>query len=951
MDLIEQCYLITPRKATKSEVLLQHTEQYYNIVERSASMNEEQLKILSTKYDSLYFHPNSFECASLSAGCSIEAVTHVLSNKVDSALAIIRPPGHHAMPNEGCGYCYFNNVAIATAHAFLNFDLHKVMIVDWDVHHGQGVQDMFYDDSRVLYFSMHRYEHGSFWPNLRRSDYDFVGELGAEGFNINVPLNKVNLKDSDYISIFQQVLMPVAYELQPELIIVSCGFDAAIGDPEGRNEVSPQCFAHLTHMLKGVCNGKICLILEGGYCMKSLAQSLVMTLRSLLDYPCPPLRPLTPLLGVQLFDTMRPPDEYDFFGYEVWEEEQKDAVDAVVDDVIQSADFYNPPNRTCIGYDDSMLLHEITSGHSHFIIVFAVVQSISSSSSSSSSLSSSYLPPPSSSSTSSCSGKYMEKLAYLCSMDFEKLDKLNSSFEFSLRSVYLNQHTYDCALTAVGCLLNVVDDVATGSSRNGFAIIRPPGHHAERDQYNGFCFFNSIAIAARYVKQKYNLKRILILDWDIHHGNGTQNSFYEDDSVLFISIHRRDDGRFYPNGLDNMAERVGESAGEGFNINIPWSKGKQGDAEYMAAFHQVVMPVAYEFSPELVLVSAGYDAAFGDPLGGCCVSSEGFAQMTHMLTSLASGRLVLVLEGGYNINSLSQGVCASVAVMLGTPPTQLELDHIHQRFVSVEDIKKVICIHKRYWKSLAYDVDLPCKISTLEWIINQRKKWEESRYKRDDVTGDDVVVNYDDKNMYLDKSNLMNINEDKVIGGDGGDDDNKRNTITDHNGNNNNSNTNDEDDEEEEEEGDDEEASAKEEAAATNKEDDDVDRIISRLVTDGNLELFAVQPLDWCPHLDLIKDNTTQFPARQLNTKSPCTLCEDETENWLCLTCLQVYCSRFVNGHMLEHFHASNHPLALSYADLSVWCYPCDSYVDNEIIRPVKASAYFDKFHYNMPNM
>lgn len=149
----------------------------------------------------------------LAVGCTIELIDNILLNKVQNGMAIIRPPGHHAMKAEFNGYCFFNNVAIAAQHALDNRNVQKILIVDWDIHHGQSSQRMFYNDPRVLYFSIHRYEHGMFWPNLRESDFDCIGEADGLGYNFNVPLNQTGMTNGDYLAIFQQILLPVAVEV------------------------------------------------------------------------------------------------------------------------------------------------------------------------------------------------------------------------------------------------------------------------------------------------------------------------------------------------------------------------------------------------------------------------------------------------------------------------------------------------------------------------------------------------------------------------------------------------------------------------------------------------------------------------------------------------------------------------------------------------------------------
>uniref|UniRef100_A0A4W3J347 Histone deacetylase domain-containing protein n=1 Tax=Callorhinchus milii TaxID=7868 RepID=A0A4W3J347_CALMI len=249
------------------------------------SMNVEDLKTFSNNYNDVYFHPNSYHCAKLSLGGTLQLVDAVMLGKVRNGIALVRPPGHHSEEGEACGFCIFNNVAIAAEYAKKKYGTAKILIVDWDVHHGQGIQHRFLEDPSVLYFSWHRYEHQQFWPNLRESDYDAIGEGKGTGFNINVPWNKTLL-----ILLFITKLVHLfLLQFNPELILVSAGFDSAIGDPEGEMCATPECFAHLTHLLKSLANGKICIVLEGGYNLCSLSESVCMTVRSLLGDPVPQL--------------------------------------------------------------------------------------------------------------------------------------------------------------------------------------------------------------------------------------------------------------------------------------------------------------------------------------------------------------------------------------------------------------------------------------------------------------------------------------------------------------------------------------------------------------------------------------------------------------------------------------------------------------------------------------
>lgn len=214
LNLIDQCKKLSSRKATKEEVLAIHDEKTYTILESTkGNKSEADLENLSSNYNAIYIHPTTFDLSLLSVGCTIELVDNIVKKKVQNGMAIIRPPGHHAMKAEFNGYCFFNNVAVAAKYALDNLNLKRILIIDWDVHHGQGTQRFFYDDPRVLYFSIHRYEFGEFWPNLRESDFDFIGEGRGKGFNFNIPLNKKFMKNEDYLSIFQQILLPVAFEV------------------------------------------------------------------------------------------------------------------------------------------------------------------------------------------------------------------------------------------------------------------------------------------------------------------------------------------------------------------------------------------------------------------------------------------------------------------------------------------------------------------------------------------------------------------------------------------------------------------------------------------------------------------------------------------------------------------------------------------------------------------
>uniref|UniRef100_A0A3Q1GYI4 Histone deacetylase domain-containing protein n=1 Tax=Acanthochromis polyacanthus TaxID=80966 RepID=A0A3Q1GYI4_9TELE len=204
-QLVSRCVQVQPREAAEEELLLVHTS--------TQMMTQTELQTLSNKYDSVYLHPDSFQVCALAVGSVLQLVDQVLTSELRNGFAVIRPPGHHAQMEEANGFCIFNNVAIAARYAQRKHAVSRVLIVDWDVHHGQGIQYLFQEDPSVLYFSVHRYELGSFWPHLSESDSNFVGSGRAEGRNINVPWNKTEMTDADYIAAFYHVLLPVAYEV------------------------------------------------------------------------------------------------------------------------------------------------------------------------------------------------------------------------------------------------------------------------------------------------------------------------------------------------------------------------------------------------------------------------------------------------------------------------------------------------------------------------------------------------------------------------------------------------------------------------------------------------------------------------------------------------------------------------------------------------------------------
>jgi acetoin utilization deacetylase AcuC-like enzyme len=226
----------------------------------------------------------------------------------------------------------------------------------------------------------------------------------------------------------------------------------------------------------------------------------------------------------------------------------------------------------------------------------------------------------------------------------------------------LSPKTYEAALHAVGACIGAVDAIMAGEIRNAFCCVRPPGHHARSDQAMGFCYFNNTAIAARYAQMKYKLNKILIADWDVHHGNATQEMFYEDGDIWYFSAHQ---SPFFP-GTGARDER-GAGKGLGATINVPLPAGA-GDEEMIAAFRDQLPPVAEELQPEFVILSVGYDNHEEDPIGGMLMSTEGFAELMRIVRGIAedfaNGKLLVVLEGGYHLQRTAEGIEATLRVMM-----------------------------------------------------------------------------------------------------------------------------------------------------------------------------------------------------------------------------------------------------------------------------------------------
>ncbi|CAM9909469.1 unnamed protein product [Lampetra fluviatilis] len=973
-------------------------------MQSTAEMSDQERKSLSDTFDSVYLHKGSYDGALLAVGSVLRLVERVLTGDLRNGFALVRPPGHHAQRDLANGYCIFNNVAIAAQYALSQHQLQRVLIVDWDVHHGQGIQYTFQDDPRVLYFSVHRHEGGAFWPHLPEGDVTAVGRGIAKGFNINLPWSRTGMSDADYVTAFQQILMPVAYQFSPQLVLVSAGYDAALGDPKGEMCVSPPCFGLLTHMLMSLANGRLCLALEGGYNLEATAAGVCATLHALVGDP------VTSTGGSRQAKEKDPTSTTET-GVMTTEEKTEvvksdatetpvaaEAVVTEIGDVVVMGMVSMETRVTGLVYDKRMMDHHNMwdrfhpeqpdrisvmfsrhedlglVGRCHMVTARLATQE----------------------ELLTChSVRHVNAMRETTSMKARDLHRCSADYN----SVYLSPSSFDSACLAAGAALSLVEAAMCGQVSNGVAIVRPPGHHAESDVACGFCLFNTVALAAKHAQSLARRKiRVLIVDWDVHHGNGTQHIFEDDPSVLYVSLHRYDGGRFFPCSEDANVDRVGTGPGKGFNVNVPWPGPYMRNAEYLAAFMSTVLPIAYEFDPELVLVSAGFDAAQGDPLGLCMVTPDCYAHMTHMLLGLANGRVLLFLEGGYNLTTIAECMAMCTRTLLGDPT--LALGPLEPPQAGAERVlTSVLHTHSPLWHNLRIpgtpggcasirslsvsppramdspDVSTPlspptsagaASVSTstpagsrvsgantpqdpltpiaadspllpplrprvppeqssaaaagtaasVDELAEAMASWAPGLGSKAEQTGssDGRPPHVSTAKNGLVPSDGVGLSagvgsrlDGAAVGG----------------------------------------ARPKTRLSDCMRQGQEEDSPMVCASFRPPSLCYAVKPLSWCPHLDAV----TAIPGGVVNPSSPCVDCGDSSENWLCLVCYQAYCGRYVRGHMLQHSEKSGHALVLSFADLSAWCYSCDSYVHHELLFPAKRAAYRSKFDEEMPGL
>ncbi|KAG5445094.1 Histone deacetylase 6 [Clonorchis sinensis] len=1127
--LLSRCILMTADPAQDDILLYIHRNTHIVKTAQTEYMSDNERRSLSGGLDSAYFNEHTNMAARLAVGSLIQAVESVHRGEVRNAFCLVRPPGHHAMEDEACGFCIFNNVALAAQYALDKLEYNRVLILDWDVHHGQATQYSFYDSSRVLYISIHRYDEQTFWPSLRESNFDFIGSGRGRGYNINIPLNGGDdLGDAEYLAIFHRLILPVAYEFDPDLILVSAGYDCAYGCPLGQLKVTPPLFAHFTHKLMGLAEGKIIVSLEGGYYHDSLAESAAHTVSALLGDPMPSLEPVGEVhasvletiancvsvlrfrwrsLSVFQVPEVVPAAERKHLPEQTWkartatvpsldvkvptmkpEKHIHDPEDAIrIDQYMSYLKRTHPVAlhkhfpSTCIVYDSRMENHKNEEDPNHPEAPNRIRRTYE--------LLDEYglarrckrVEARYATRTELCrvhATAYVDMIAKTATLDQTALDSLSNEEN----SIFFNRHTYDCARLAAGSVLAVVDEVCTGQSLNGVALVRPPGHHALTDKCMGFCFFNNVAMGAKHAQQVHGLERIAIVDWDVHHGNGTEKIFENDPSVLFISVHRYDEGRYYPSTADADPTVCGSEDGLGRTVQVAWNGRHVKDGEYIAVFVHIILPILYEFRPQLILVSAGFDAARGDRLGGLGVSPECFAHLTHLLLTAAylcpaksvtddktdsqvstpvrqtrhrlaqqqrtfTGGLILALEGGYHLTATAEAMCHSVASLLGDCCPRLAFG-LSPTEKGCRAIRRSLCTQETYWKSvqgygpvrgqlitdesgrlsgssehhigsqsaLAFtgqlETDIQSRLEDLSLSdgasrsvgsplshpaalispsfslavtspigigsvstsvptngVAARVPAATEQETLQDL-GTDLFTSHMSAGHVASTSvipssssatsqgavNLPQLIDEftqmRVASPNTGQSDRSslasdvpspvqhRRTLTNAAGASGHA-----------------QSSSTPIASAENQvvaiatlqdlmhvasiETEDMHAFFG-LESSQQLpeRLFAVTPLSWCPHLTSVHNNPEWNP----NIRETCNRCTNQTENWVCLTCYSVFCGRYANSHMVEHFTSTRHPLVLSFADLSSWCYECEAYVHNEALSEAKQTAHRAKF-------
>lgn len=729
-----------------SEVLGQvHSEAYINKIE---SLGKKEDPEEAMNMDMVYYTKDTVRCATLCAQMSITMGSLVADGIFSNGFLNIRPPGHKASVETAHMYCLFNTIAI-TASYLIKYNLaKKVLIVDFDANHGYGTQKIFYNNNKVLYFSVHRYDHGTAWPYKSEANYDHIGTGNGKGFNVNVPLNETGLGDFDYLAIVLNVLLPMAYEFQPSIILLACGYTACLGDPVGSMNVTPAFFGHLVTLLDGVAEGKILTFLEGGYATPFITEAALRTLRALLNDPCDPLehatdinpsvkesinnvksvlRPYwkcfgqfdnqTTVEGVHSTDKphrsaakhflgVPPKPPYSLVGgYPTNRSKHRQMLltrltymrDEVYGlDVTKVGYLQNPesihhaPPKGMRSPENPMRLSEIMAKLKEYNMLNALVE-----------IDFDYNPkdlinPTVWSSVCECLNETHHK-SYLFSLSRSNKD--------NKPDLYWGPSSKETCLWSVASLFQLALKMKDGVIRHGIGLVRPPGHMAKYAEAVNMCIINSVAVTANYLVKKLDYKRVLIVDFDIHHGSGTQEITYSTNNIMYISVHRYDYGMFFPKEITANHYHIGSENGLGYNINVPFNRDIMTNVDYLQTWIRIVVPLAYAYNPEFIIVSAGFDAGIRDRHGGYFVHPEVFGHMVQLLKPIAP--LLLALEGGYHSESTSLGMMHCIRALLGYPMPMPILEDAQPS--TKRTIANVVNVVKPFWPIL--DIN--------EWLVSK----------------------------------------------------------------------------------------------------------------------------------------------------------------------------------------------------------------------------------------
>ncbi|XP_050435603.1 polyamine deacetylase HDAC10-like [Adelges cooleyi] len=665
LGLIERCVRIETRPATREELLCVHTAKHIDRLKETENYSEQDLEQLSSEYDSIYLHQSTYRQSLMAAGSSIELVKSVVEGKVQNGMAIVRPPGHHAMQSEYCGYCFFNNVAVAAQYVLDKTPIQKILIVDWDVHHGQGTQQKFYNDHRVMYFSIHRYERGQFWPNLRESDSDHTGAGNGRGYNINVPLNRIGMANEDYMAVVHYLLMPVAYEFAPELVIVSSGYDSAIGDPKGQMSVTPVCYAHMMENLKALAGGKVVAILEGGYYYKSLAESAALTLRALLGDACPvlkltrsPCKSVMETIGDAVYAHRA---HWKCFDQSPFTDRGRSSVDLrytykeVKPDLFATRNMYPPIDTALFDRVLTNLIEETRlCAPSTRLAVCVSVENQN---------------RTSANRTYSCLTKQVADCYVIENANLASNEELDAIKETDDRLETLENYR-----GVIGGLFKTLDTMYQCDVRS--AIFVPI--HTDTSLP-----ISISAIGAKWVGKKYNTKRIMIVEWNDNQFRRTRN---DSNAPLHVTVHK-----------SSSANSISISK---HDVKIGWPKEIINETELTALVHYVILPIAYEYNPELVIMAVN----FGSNESDINITPVMYSHLVNWFSVLADGRLVLLEYVGGQLNSNSRMECLMkcAKALDGKPLDKLCTDRPLGR-KAVEIIKFLLNNGKENWKCIMHN--------------------------------------------------------------------------------------------------------------------------------------------------------------------------------------------------------------------------------------------------------